>query len=103
MNRALAIGGAVAGAATGYALAVRGALTVDLGLGRRLRPLGPLRVEIAAPLETVFDVVADPYLGRTPRAVAERLEVLERGSDMALAAHFTPVGRGLTATTVETV
>ena len=103
MKRTLAIGGAVAGAATGYVLVVRGALTLDLGLGRSVRPLGPLRVEIAAPRETVFDVVADPYLGRTPRAVAERLEVLERGSDMALAAHFTPLGRGLTATTVETV
>jgi hypothetical protein len=103
VKRILAIGAAAAGAATGYVLVVRGALTLDLGLGRRVRPLGPLRIEIAAPPETVFDVVADPYLGRTPRAVAERLEVLERGSDMALAAHFTPLGRGLTATTVETV
>jgi len=32
----------------------------------------------------------------------DKLEVLERGSDMVLAAHFTNVGR-LTATTVETV
>jgi hypothetical protein len=32
----------------------------------------------------------------------DKLDVLERGSDMVLAAHFTPVGR-LTATTVETV
>ncbi len=31
------------------------------------------------------------------------LEVLERGSDMVLAAHFTPLGLGLTAKTVETV
>jgi hypothetical protein len=31
-----------------------------------------------------------------------KLEVLERGSDMVLASHYTPAG-GLTATTVETV
>ena len=89
-------------AAGGYVLLVRGALTLDLGVGRRLRPLGPLTRTIAAPPETVFDVVATPYLGRTPRAMQDKLEVWERGSDMALAAHFTPAGR-LTATTVETV
>jgi hypothetical protein len=86
-----------------YVLTVRGALTLDLGVGRRVRPLGPMRLDVAAPQETVFDVVAAPYLGRTPRAMREKLEVLERGSDMVLAAHFTPVGAGLTATTVETV
>ena len=40
---------------------------------------------------------------RTPRAMRSKLEVLERGADMVLAAHHTPVGFGLTATTVETV
>jgi Polyketide cyclase / dehydrase and lipid transport len=85
-----------------YLLLVRGALTVDLGVGRRVRPLGPFTTRIAAPHETVFDVIAAPYLGKTPRAMRDKLEVLECGSDMVLAAHFTPVGR-LTATTVETV
>lgn len=95
---------AVAGAATaGYLLVVRGALTLDLGLGRRLRPLETMRVGIAAPPDTVFDVIAGPYLRRTPRAMRAKLEVLERSSDMALAAHFTPLGSRLTATTVETV
>ncbi len=95
---------AVAGlAATGYALTVRGALTLDLGIGRRVRPLGLAPLHIAAPPDTVFDVIAAPYLGRTPRAMAAKLEVLERGTDMVLAAHFTPLGGGLTATTVETV
>jgi Polyketide cyclase / dehydrase and lipid transport len=94
---------AVAGAVGGYVLVVRGALTLDLGIGRRTRPLGPLRVQMAAPAQTVFDVVAAPYLGRTPRAMGEKLEVLERGGDMVLAAHFTKVGAGMTATTVETV
>ena len=91
-----------AAAAAGYALLVRGALTLDLGIGRRIRPLGPITRTIAAPPETVFDVIAAPYLGRTPRALAGKLEVWERGSDMALAAHFTPAGQ-LTTTTVETV
>jgi hypothetical protein len=100
--RLVAFLGPFAGAAGAYVLVVRGALTLDLNLGRRLRPLGPITVTIAAPRETVFDVVAGPYLGRTPRAMQEKLEVLERGSDLVLAAHFTRVGR-LKATTVETV
>jgi hypothetical protein len=100
---AIGVGGCIAGAAVGYVLVVRGALTLDLGLGRRVRPLGPIRVSIAAPRETVFDVIAAPYMGRTPRAMRAKLDVLERGSDMVLAAHFTPLGARLTATTVETV
>jgi hypothetical protein len=60
---------------------------------------------MAAPREVVFDVIAEPYLGRAPRALAGKLRVLERGSDMVLAAHFTPLGGrlGLVAQTVETV
>lgn len=92
----------VAAAGAGYALLVRGALTLDLGIGRRVRPLGPIEITIAAPRETVFDVIAAPYLGRTPRAMQDKLQVWERGSDMALAAHFTTSGR-ITTTTVETV
>lgn len=98
--RALTPPAAVAGA---WLLVVRGALTLDLGIGRRLRPLGPLRVRIEAPPETVFDVIATPYLGRTPRAMASKLRVLERGADMVLAEHFTELGSGITASTVETV
>jgi len=86
----------------GYALLVRGALTLDLGVGRRTRPLGPIERTIAAPPETVFEVIAAPYLGRTPRAMADKLQVWERSGDMALAAHFTTSGRVRT-TTVETV
>ena len=103
MRRAMLFGSCVGGIAIVYELVVRGALTLDLGLGRRVRPLGPIRVHVAAPRETVFDVIAAPYLGNTPRAMEARLHVLERGSDMVLAAHFTPVAGGLTATTVETV
>jgi len=89
--------------ATACVLTVRGALTVDLGIGRSLRSLGPIQTIIDAPREVVFDVISDPYLGRTPRAMQAKLHVLERGSDLVLAAHFTPIPGGLVATTVETV
>jgi hypothetical protein len=91
--------------AAGYVGLVTGACPLDLGIGRRVRPLGPQLVEMAAPREVVFDVIAEPYLGRAPRALADKLRVLDRGSDMVLAAHFTPLGGrlGLVAQTVETV
>jgi hypothetical protein len=89
--------------AAGAALVARAGLTLDIGVGRRLRPLGPIALDIAAPPEVVFDVIAAPYLGRTPRALGSKLEVIERGADLVLAAHFTPVAPGLTVTTVETV
>ena len=85
-----------------YRLLARGALTLDVGIGRRTRGLGPVSWQIGADREVVFDVVASPYLGRTPRALEGKLEVWERGSDMVLAAHFSPVKCGVT-TTVETV
>src|SRR5215218_258430 len=96
---------AAGAAAAGYVGLVTGACPLDLGLGRRVRPLGPQQVQMAAPREVVFDVIAEPYLGRTPRALADKLRVLEAGSDMVLAAHFTPLGGrlGLIAQTVETV
>src|SRR5947207_1346608 len=102
MRRAL-LAFAVAGAGRrAYRALARGELTLDVGTGRRVRPLGPLSWQIAAPREIVFDTIAEPYLGRTPRALADELEVWERGSDMVLAAHFTQVkcGRTLTLETV---
>jgi hypothetical protein len=98
----LAAGGGVAGLA--YYLVVTGKVTLDTGWGRRVRPLGPLTVEIAAPPPVVFDVIAAPYLGRTPRAMEARLRVVDRGGDTVLAEHYTPVHGGrFTATTLETV
>ena len=94
-----ALGGIGLGA---YVLVVRGALTLDLGVGRSVRRLGPLTWSIAAPRELVFDVIAAPYLGRTPRALGRKLRVLERSESMVLAEHFTQVGP-LVTTTVETV
>ena len=89
-------------AAALYRLLVRGAITFDLGVGRTVRTLGPLTLSIAAPREVVFELIERPYLRRTPRALASKLRVVERGSDMALAEHFTQVGP-MVATTLETV
>jgi hypothetical protein len=101
----LALRAAVAGSllTAGAALVARAGLTLDIGVGRRLRPLGPIALDIAAPPEVVFDVIAAPYLGRTPRAMRGKLAVIERGADLVLAAHHTRVAPGLTVTTVETV
>jgi hypothetical protein len=88
----------------GYYLVVSGKLTTDTGWDRRVRPRGPFGVQSAAPASTVFDVIAAPYLGRTPRAMTGKLQVLQRGTDMVLAEHWTPVHYGrLTAATLETV
>lgn len=93
-----------AGTLTGVYLGlVTAAVPVDLGVGRTTRPLGPFGVDIDAPVEVVFDVLSEPYLGRQTRAVAEKIRVLERGSDMVLAAHRTPLRGRLVATTLETV
>jgi Polyketide cyclase / dehydrase and lipid transport len=94
---------AAAAGGVGYRLLVSGALTLDTGWGRTVRPLGPFDIDIAASPEVVFDVIAAPYLERTPRAMAAKLEVIERGQDMVLAAHRTPIRAGLVATTLETV
>lgn len=82
---------------------VTGAVPLDLGAGRRIRRLGPLTVEVAAPRETVFAVIRTPYDVRQPKAMQAKVKVLERGDDMVLAAHYTPIRGSLRATTVETV
>ena len=86
-----------------YRLLVQGALTLDTAIGRRTRRLGPIHLDIAATPETVFDIIAAPYLGKTPKAMEDKIRVLERGSDLVLAEHFTHVCGGMTTTTVETV
>lgn len=102
MKRAVAGLVLAIGVRRAYRLLASGALTLDLDLGRKIQPLGPLVHAVAAPPELVFEVIAAPYLGRTPRALADKLQVWERGSDMVLAAHFTQVKCG-TTTTLETV
>lgn len=99
----IAAAGVGAAAAGLYRLVVSGALTLDLDIGRRRRALGPFDIQIAATPDVVFDVIAGPYLGRTPRAVADKLKVMQAGTDMVLAEHYTPIRGGLRATTLETV
>ena len=82
---------------------VTGRLSVDLRIGRRTRPLGPITVDIAAPREVVYAAAVAPYAERRPRAMAEKVRLLDRSDQMVLAAHHTPVGTRLTAVTVETV
>jgi hypothetical protein len=106
MRRLLGPAAAAAAAAAGtvlYRSLVTGRLTLDLGVGRRTRGLGPLSVDIAAPPEAVFAAAAAPYAERRPRALMEKVRILERTDQMVLAAHHTPVGKHLTAVTVETV
>lgn len=86
-----------------YIGTVTGAVTIDIGIGRRLRPLTAPAVDIAADPAIVYQLLTQPYLGRTTRALAEKVQVLQRGTDMVLAAHRTPVRGRLTAVTVETV
>lgn len=85
-----------------YALMIRGSLTIDLGVGRSVHPLGPLAITIAAPRELVFEQISAPYLGRIPRGLRDKLEVLERSERMVVAAHRTKV-RGFVIVTVESV
>lgn len=108
MNRAVlaavaSAGGAIAAGTGMYFGLVTGRLTIELGVGRRTRPLGPLEIEIAAPRATVYRVLTAPYAERRPRAMAAKVDVLERTEQAVLAVHRTPVGRRLTAVTVETV
>ena len=95
-----AVGATAAGVYLGL---VTGAVAPDLGLGRRTRPLGPTVITITAPREVVFDVIAQPYVGRRTRAMASKITILAAGSDLVLAAHRTPIRGRLEAVTVETV
>lgn len=89
--------------ATGAFALITGRLTIDVGVGRRLRPLGPLAIHITAPRERVFALITVPYLSaHPPRALREKIHVLERGTDMVIAAHRTRIGK-VTTTTVEWV
>ena len=73
-------------AGAGYYLTVTGKMTLDTGWGRRIRPLGPFAIKIAALPTVVFDVIAAPYLGKTLQTMAGRLRVLERGAPADTAA-----------------
>jgi hypothetical protein len=99
---AVALAGAGASAWWLYRRLVAGDLSLDLDVGRTVRPLGPIELRVQARREVVFDVIAAPYLGTMPASLEGKIEILERSDQMVLAAHRTPVG-GAVATTVETV
>lgn len=85
--------------AGGFLALAMGRLHLDLGWGRSVHPLGPIRVRIEAPRELVFEVLSAPYLGR---AASESIEVLARGESLVVAAHLTKV-HFYTARTVEAI
>jgi hypothetical protein len=87
----------VAGA---FMLLAMGRLHLDLGWGRSLHELGPVSLRIAAPRALVFEIVAAPYLGRTPGGSG--IEVLARDEALVVAAHHTKV-HFYTARTVEAI
>jgi hypothetical protein len=90
----------IASIAAGFLLLAMGRLHLDLGWGRSLHELGPLTVTIAAPRERVFEIIAAPYLGRTPGGSG--IEVVARSDDLVVATHYTKV-HFYTARTVEAI
>ena len=92
----------VLGTRTMIGALIRGRMTLDLGIGRSIRALGPITIDVAAPRDIVFDVAAAPYGPRPPAELRRHVEVLQRSPGMVLAAHRTPVGHD-EAVTVEGV
>ena len=92
----------VLGTRTMIGALIRGRMTLDLGIGRSIRALGPITITVAAPRDVVFDVAAAPYGPRPPAELRRHVEVLQRSPGMVLAAHRTLVGRH-EAVTVEGV
>jgi hypothetical protein len=80
----------------------RGWLTLDLGWGRTLHLVGPIVSEVEAAPGLVFQQISAPYLGRTPSALRGKLEVLDRGDRIVVAAHRTKL-RWFESVTVESV
>jgi Polyketide cyclase / dehydrase and lipid transport len=78
--------GAIAGM---FLLLAMGRLHLDLGWGRSTHQLGPIEITIAAPRDLVFEMISEPYLGRTPGSSG--IEVLAKGEDLAVAVHHTKV------------
>ena len=83
-----------------FLLLAMGRLHLDLGWGRSLHELGPITVPIAAPRQLVFEIIAAPYLGRTPGGSG--IEVVARSDDLVVATHHTRV-HFYTARTVEVI
>lgn len=80
--------GLVALIAGAFAALAMGRLSLDLGWGRSLHELGPLRVRIEAPRQLVYEVLSAPYVGR---ARSDSIEVLAGDGKTVVAAHLTKV------------
>jgi hypothetical protein len=74
--------------AGGFLALAMGRLHLDLGWGRSLHQLGPLRLRIDAPRELVYEILSAPYLGR---AHIESIDVLASGESLVVASHLTKV------------
>lgn len=74
--------------AGGFLALAMGRMHLDLGWGRSIHRLGPLRIRIEAPRELVFEILSAPYLGRVDK---ESIEVIARGESLVVAAHLTEV------------
>jgi hypothetical protein len=81
-----------------FLLLAMGRLHLDLGWGRSTHELGPLTLDIEAPRELVFEIIAAPYLHRAP--AGSGIEVLARSDRLVVATHHTKV-HFYTARTVE--
>jgi hypothetical protein len=92
----------VAGIAFLLFFMTRGWLTLDLGWGRTLRPVGPIVSRIEASRELVFEQISAPYLGRTPSGLRGKIEVLDQGDRLVVAAHRTKL-RWFESVTVESI
>jgi hypothetical protein len=90
----------IAWAAGAFLLLAMGRLTLDLGWGRSVHPLGPITFGIAAPRDLVFEIITAPYTGRAPSDSG--IDVLARSDELVVAAHHTEV-HFYTARTVEVV
>ena len=102
MRRPVLSLGLAAGGWLGYRMLAAGAITVDTALAAERASSGRSPGKSKHFASSSSDIIATPYWIERPRALASKLEVWERGSDMVLAAHFTEV-KGRTTTTVETV
>ncbi|MEX2255282.1 MAG: SRPBCC family protein [Acidimicrobiia bacterium] len=92
--------------AVGVVILVRlmrvGKITLDTGWGRTIHALGPIVVEVAAPRDLVYEQISAAYLGRTPASLRDHLEVVDRGTDLVLARHWSKT-RFTNAQTLEIV
>jgi hypothetical protein len=78
----------VALVAGGFLALAMGRLHLDLGWGRSLHRLGPIRMRIEAPRELVYEILSAPYVGR---ARNPSIDVLARDDSLVVASHLTKV------------